>query len=137
MGRINHLAVIVAAIVFFLLGYLWFSLIFAKPWMAYNPAIATMQGSTMTYVMSFLVALITAYVVAIALSKSADNTAMDGVMFGLFMGIGLVAVTSINGVIYEARPWGLWLIDEGYVVVGLAIMGAIIAGWKKPATVSP
>jgi len=32
---------------------------------------------------------------------------------------------------FEARPLSLWLINAGYMVVGMTIMGAIIGHWRK------
>ncbi|MDQ6732507.1 MAG: DUF1761 domain-containing protein [Nitrospirota bacterium] len=131
MDRIHHLAVIVAAIVLFIFGAIWYT-VFANPWVAMmGKSAADMKGTPMTYILSFIISLILAYVVAIALSKSDEGSAMAGISFALFMGIGLVAVSAFNRVIYEGAPVGLWAIDSGYIVVGLAIVGAIIGGWRK------
>jgi hypothetical protein len=34
---------------------------------------------------------------------------------------------------FEARPLSLWLINAGYMVVGMTLMGAIVGGWRKKA----
>lgn len=34
---------------------------------------------------------------------------------------------------FEARGITLWLINAGYVVVGLVISGAIIGAWRRQA----
>jgi len=129
MERINHLAVIVAAVVYFLLGWLWYT-VFRSAWMAYNGLTAN-TVSPMILVATFVIGLVIAYVIAMALSRSPNPTAMGGVQFGLISGIGFVALSMLMGFINEGRPLGLWAIDAGYIVVGFVIMGAIIAGWRK------
>ncbi|GAC1613937.1 MAG: hypothetical protein NVS9B12_14980 [Vulcanimicrobiaceae bacterium] len=130
MERINHVAVITAAVAFFLLGWIWYT-VFKSAWMFFNNITVSMASPTILIGM-FVIGLVMAYIVAIALSKSPDNTATDGMSFGLFMGVGLVATAMLMDFISEARPLGLWAIDAGYIVVGLAVMGAIVAGWKRP-----
>ena len=49
-----------------------------------------------------------------------------------------LALTLIGGALatnygFEARPLSLWLINAGYMVVGMTIMGAIIGHWRKQA----
>ncbi len=47
------------------------------------------------------------------------------------MGIAIYGTQTLSQALYEARPIGLWLIDAGYVLIGFAIMGAIIGAWEK------
>jgi len=129
-ARLNHIAVFVAAVVFFFWGGLWFT-IFSAPWKALAGNI-TLNMAPTTYVASFLLGWLMSYVAAIALTNhDHPQPARHGVEFGLFMGIGLIATNMLNGFLYEGRPIGLWAIDAGYVVTGLAIVGAIVSGWRK------
>jgi hypothetical protein len=41
----------------------------------------------------------------------------------------LIAVTSFSAMLYEHRPFTLWLIGNGYQLIALLIMGAILAVW--------
>jgi hypothetical protein len=130
-ARLNHLAVFVAAIAYFVWGYLWYGLIFTKAWMALIGPIP-MNSAPSTYIQSFIAGWIMAYCAGIALTKNeADQPARHGVEFGLFMGIGLIATAMYNGYLYTSKPLGLWAIDAGYCVSGLAIMSAIVSGWRK------
>lgn len=130
--RINHLAVWVAAIAYFVFGWVWYT-VFSGPWMALNnKTVASMQGTAVTYVESFVLGLILAYAAGIALTRRPeDQTLQQGVSFALFMGVALYATQTLNQTLYEARPIALWLIDAGYVVVGFAIIGAIVGAWRK------
>ncbi len=130
-GRINHVAVWVAAIVYFLFGWVWYSA-FGAAWVAAMGKTMSGAMSPMTYLWSFLLGLILAYATAVALARHAeDQTVQQGVSFALFMGIALFATQTLNQVLYAEASVVLWLINTGYVVVGFAIIGAIVGGWKK------
>jgi hypothetical protein len=131
--RINHLAVWVAAIVYFLLGYVWYSLLFGNVWMQLmGKQMSGAQPSPTLFVEGFLLGLILAYATAIALTRRPeDQTAQQGVSFALFMGLAIYGTQTLNNALYAGVPFTLWLINTGYVIVGFAIMGAIIGGWKK------
>ena len=127
--RINHLAVWVAAIVYYVFGAIWFT-VFSGPWTAMVGK--PMQASPTIYIVSFVLGLILSYATALALTRRPeDQTVGQGVSFALFMGIALVGTQSLNGALYEGRPLALWLLDTAYVVIGFAIIGAIVGGWKK------
>lgn len=134
--RVNHLAVWVAAIVYYGLGFVWYA-VFGRVWLAaHGPVSPTMRFTeTPLLIISFLLGLILAYATAIALSGRPDQqSAGRGVAFALFMGITLYATQSFNHALYEGTPFALWLVDTGYVIVGFAVVGAIVGGWKSMAT---
>jgi uncharacterized protein DUF1761 len=133
-SRVNHIAVLVAAIAFFLLAWLWYSLIFGPMYMA---QIALMTGKTAAMgsssamlwplVETFLLGWFLAYVIGTALSMRPDpNPAGRGFGFGLFIGIGVFASMTLMGVVWGSLPAGLWAINAGFVIVAMAIMGWII-----------
>jgi hypothetical protein len=129
--RLNHAAVLVAAIVYFLWGWLWFSIFFSAQWTAYMGK-GMPAPSPALYIESFLLGLILAYATGIALTRRPeDQTAAQGISFALFMGIAIYGTQTLNGALYAGTPIGLWLIDTGYVIIGFAIMAAIIGAWKK------
>ena len=39
---------------------------------------------------------------------------------------GFVAPTSLINTLYEKRPTTVWLVDQGYHLVGLVVAGAIL-----------
>jgi hypothetical protein len=129
--RINHAAAWVAAIVYFLFGYVWYVLLFGTMWMQ-------LMGKTMSqaapalYAESFVLGLILSYAAAIALSRRPeDQTVQQGISFALFMSIAIYCTQTLNNTLYAGSSIGLWFINAGYVVVGFAIIGAIVGGWKK------
>src|SRR5215469_7565461 len=116
--RMNHMAVWLAAIAYFVWGYVWYGLIFGKEWQRLMGG-AQMQAAPQTYVYGFILGLILSYVTAIALSRRPEDlTAAQGISFALFMGIGLYATQTLNGALYAGTPLELWLINTLFVVIG-------------------
>jgi|SRR5271166_1210439 len=130
MDRINWLAVIVGAIVYFLFGWVWYGLLFSKQWLAYEGRTQMTQDLT-PLVISAIVALILSFGVAVALSHDDNRTAAHGAQFGIFFGLFFMASTMLQGNAYEGRPLGLWAINAGYEVIGLVLLGLLHGGWKK------
>jgi len=134
-ARINHLAVFVAAIVFFLWGGLWYDVLFKNLWtaaIAHVMSTALPPPSPALFVSSFVLGWILAYGTAMALTRRPDDqTAQQGVSFAIFMGIFLYGTMTYQMRLYEGIPFALWAIDFGYVLLGFAIVGAIVGGWKK------
>jgi hypothetical protein len=134
LDRVNHLAVWVAAIVYFLFGYLWYGLLFGGLWTSLMGKSAP-PSSPVLYLCSFVLGLVLAYATAVALSRHPEDlTLAQGVSFALFMGIALFATQTLTQALYEGKPIALWLIDTGFVLIGFAIIGAIVGGWKKRVT---
>ena len=139
-SRINHVAVFVSAIIFFVLSYLWYTVFFGKMYMA---QIAAMTGKasampanmTMPLIVTFLLGWFLAYVIASALSMRPDpNPAARGFGFGLFIGIGVFASMTYMGVVWGGVTTGLWAINAGFVTVAMALMGYVMGAWSKRGT---
>lgn len=58
--------------------------------------------------------------------RSFKHGALHGFMSGLFLALPMMA---ING-LFERKSWKYILINAGFWIVSLTIMGAIICGWK-------
>lgn len=132
-SRINHLAVLVAAIAFFVLSWLWYTYIFGTMYMAQiaqmmgGKAPATPANMAVPLIGTFLLGWFLAYVIATALSMRPDpNPAARGFGFGLFIGVGVYASMTLMGVLWGGMTFGLWAINAGFVIVAMAIMGWII-----------
>ncbi|MGL2966544.1 DUF1761 domain-containing protein [Flavobacterium sp. XGLA_31] len=58
--------------------------------------------------------------------RTFKHGALHGFMAGLFIAL---PITAING-LFEQKSWRYILINAGYWMVSMMIMGAIICGWK-------
>lgn len=130
IDRINWLAVIVGGIVFFVWGYLWYGVIFAQMYARLTGMSAGMPTPTQLIV-GFLMALVLSFGVAVALSHDDNRTAAHGAQFGVFFGIFFFASVELTRNTFAGAPIEKWLIDSGWIVLGLVILGLIHGAWKK------
>ena len=131
--KTNYVAVVVSGIAYWLLGALWYTVLFGKQWMAFENISGPKAGSSMVFpfVVTFLLDVLIAFVLAQLCTWRSVNTAARGASLGVLMWIGFVATTMYTNHIYEMRPSGLFLINGGYVLAGLILIGAILGAWTK------
>ena len=138
---INWLAVLVASVASFVIGWVWFSpkVFFERWWraMGRDPKdIGSMEGGTPMALMFGLVIvaiLVQATVLAavIELSRSAGNDVglTGGALVGLLLGAGIAAAASISHRMFAGASLKVWAIEVGQDIVCLVVMGAIIGAW--------
>lgn len=134
--KINYLAVIVTAVVHFIIGGLWYGLIFGNKFIeivGWTPAqleqIAA-QSHWSQYLYAFLTSLVLVYVLAHFVQYTKARGLADGIQTGFWLWLGFVATTQLGSVIFEQRKLGLYLLNVGYHLVAALIAGAILATWK-------
>lgn len=137
MSVARHVAVWIASIVFFVLGAIWYS-VMAAPWMAAigktMDELTREQGaSPLPYIVGFAAILVMCYTLAWLMHRLQAATLAAGLRLGAIIAIGFIAATLALNYGFEARSVTLWLINSVYVIVGLALAGAIIGGWKRAA----
>jgi len=132
--RTNYPAVVVAAIAYFVLGGVWYGVLFNKAWMALEHAtVEQMHGASpaWAYVISFVLELLIAYSLAQLCIWRNANTAGRGASVGVLVWIGFVGPIACMTYMFEMRPATLFAINEVYPLAGLVLMGAILGGWTK------
>ena len=136
MSGINLLAIPVAALVAFLIGGVWYSnLMFAKLWMeahGHTPEklAAMMAKQGRTYALSFIAFLLMATVLSIFLKYLHADTLQHGAGWGLHAWLGFALPLGFVAQLYSDKKFATFLIDTGYQLVYLVVMGAILGGWR-------
>jgi hypothetical protein len=129
---LNYWAILVAALSTFLIGGLWYSpAVFGKAWMKENGFTeADMKKGNMAKVfgLAFFLGLIAAMNLAMFMGPERDPAM--GAWWGFLAGFGWVATFVGTHYLFERKSFKLFLINAGYSVVALTIMGVIIAAWK-------
>ena len=134
--QVNVLAVLVAAIVVFVIGGLWYSpLLFGKVWMrahGHTPErMEAMRASVgRAYGLSFLCYLVMAAVMAILIGATDTVTALGGMRLGAVCWLGFAATIGLTANLFSEKPLATYLLDAGYQLVYLIVMGAILATWR-------
>jgi hypothetical protein len=133
----NWLAIGVAAVAYFALGALWFSVLFGKPWMAghkiqmpTDPAEKEKmtKGMPMLMITTFLMNIVMAIVIGMFVMALGAINCMAGIKLGLALSV-IGAIPLIMGDMYLMKPKSVWIIDGGYHVVGITLMSIIISVW--------
>lgn len=135
-ANVNILAVLVAAVVTFVLGAFWYSpVLFARQWMqaqGYTPErLEEMKkkGLTRAYVGSALCDLVMAYVVALLATYTNSTTLAQGLWLGFLAWLGFAAPIGLTANLFSEKPIAAWVIDAGYQLAYLVIMGALLSVW--------
>lgn len=133
----NFWAILIAAVVTFIIGALWYTVLFGKVWMrlhgyADNTAeqMAQMQRhARQAYVVSFLAYL----AMAAALSLLADYvilvSAAQAIKLALLVFVGFVGPVGLIANRYSDKPLAAWLIDAGYQLLYFIVMSLIVTLW--------
>ena len=133
--EINLLAVIVAAVVHFGLGGLWYSpLLFGKAWMkaiGMDPSDQeTLKGgATRGYIITFVGILVMAYVTAHMVDFAHATDIGTGLQTGFWLWLGYIATFSLTGIAFEGKSFKLYALNNAYQLVGLLVMATILTVW--------
>lgn len=134
--KINYPAVLVSALAYWMLGALWFGVLFGPRWMALEN-LTVEQGKSMNSALPYIITLVLDVLMAYVLAQICEwrkvNTAISGASLGVLLWIGIVAPITYTTNMYELRPKMLFAINEFYPLVGLWMMGMILGAWTKKA----
>ncbi|TMI96832.1 MAG: DUF1761 domain-containing protein [Bacteroidetes bacterium] len=133
-AHINWLAVLVAAVAFFLLGAVWYSFLFRNAWIKASGVNVNdpnaKKGVGALFLSSFILIFITSIGLALVIARVGAEGWMTGLKVGLIAGICFCATSISNSYLYEKRPMALHFINGFYNIVGCVIGGIIISVWK-------
>lgn len=128
--NINVVAIIVAALAYFILGALWFTPLFGK---LYDKALGTQRDKKQKwppiyYLGPLGASILTACAVAILSSWLDITTLIDAVWLGLVIGAGVALSVSCNNAInpITPRPLMYGLVTGSYHIMGIVLCAVVI-----------
>lgn len=132
--NINFVASIVASLVSWVIGMLWYSpILFGNAWTKLSkidPQKMNMKKEMPKIAsIGLLSAFVSAVVLGLFLDMTVSTTVTEGMTIGFWAWLGFAATTLVNGVLYEKKPWSLYVINSGYLFVTYIAMGAILVLW--------
>ena len=128
MGPLNWLAIVLATVVFFAVGAVWYSALFAKAWRR-EVGLSTEQltgGRNMMLLMG--TCLLLEFIVVLMLGHLfARIQPGDHAKMMMATGFGLAIMAPAIGInyLYQRRSLKLFLIDAGHFVVGMTAVGLV------------
>lgn len=136
--RVNWAAIVLAGVVDWLLGAVWFT-VFASQWKAgLRMAPEEMQAymshpNFWPYLIALLCSVLMAYVIARIVAWSESHGLFRGIGAGILVGLA-AAVAMVTEMVFEVRAGSFILISAAYPFLGCILMGVIIGAWKPKTT---
>jgi hypothetical protein len=134
--KTNYGAIAVSALAYWMLGALWYGVLFGQRWMTLE-GITMEQAKSMNPVLPYIITLVLNLLMAFVLAQLClwrnANTAGRGAAIGVLLWIGIVGPIVFTTYMYELRSKELFAINEFYPLVGLCLMGIILGAWTKKA----
>ena len=131
----NWPAIITAAIAYWVLGFLWYSVFFGKVWAAglaehgVKMPEPTKKQLFANMLSSFVANLIAAGAIGYFVKRTGMIDFAGALKLGAAAGIGIAATTITVIYVWESKPTKLWTIDAAYHILGCIICAFIIALW--------
>ena len=130
LAHLNWAAVVVAGLVGYFPGALWYSPMgFLKPWARELGVDLTAKpkGVGVKVAIGLIPALVAAIVFAMIVGP--HPSLHHGLMTGAEVAIGFVATSLAVQYLYEQRSLTFWLVNSGYHLLQFVLMGVVLALW--------
>ncbi len=127
-GKVFGVSVIV-----FVIGWIWYGPLFGKIWMklskipASDIAKSRKNGMRNRIILNFVGTFIMVWVFAKLLTSIAVVSAIAGAITGFWIWLGFFAAATLLGaVLWENKPWGLFVLNGLYWLISLLVMGTLL-----------
>lgn len=132
---INYLGVLIAAIIYFIIGAIWYSpFLFGNQCEKRNENFENVEEGKVrccsckagSFIGEFFVSLIIAYVLALFIQISRAGEIVEGITIAFWIWLGFVATTHFSAVLWDRKTVKHYLIHTGFMLVGFLSMGAFL-----------
>lgn len=138
--HINYLAIIIAVIANFVLGFIWYTPLFGKIWakeLGFSmdqkpPAGALIKGMVFNLIGNFFLAFVLYHNMAVwnpltwGYGASLVPPMANALMAAIFTWLGFFVPVDLNTVAWEGRSWKLFFINTGYHLLSLLLVATIL-----------
>lgn len=131
---VNFLAVIVAAVLNFFIGMLWYSeYLFKKIWQSDHTCKtdSCCKCCWSCYAYGLGISFATAWVFAALIDWLGLDTVGEGLYFGFLVWLGFIATSYLWCVLKDHKKFSVYLVNIGYQLVSLLFFGAILTAWQN------
>jgi hypothetical protein len=128
---VNYLAVIVATIAAFVIGFVWFGLLFQRQWgAAHNLTREQMRPQGASAVIAIVAPLINAWVLAVLSLNLGAKSLGDAVALGVLVWLGFFATQQAATTAFQRRSWNIFGIDTVHALIVQVVVAAIVTLWR-------
>ena len=139
--HVNFLAVLVAVVANFFLGFIWYIPLFGKAWaveMGYDPnekpdGGAMAKGLILMVIGNFFLAWVFAHNMAawdFVPGVREASPAAHGILAAVFIWLGFFVPVDMGAMAWEKKSFKLFSINSGYHLASLIVVAMILAHWK-------
>lgn len=132
ISDMNALAIVVAALVYFFIGTVWYSpVLFAQAWMReIGKSKEELNPNPFIYILCFVLTVIASFLLACVFEITGLEGFVPGLFAGLVSGLAIAAACAITALFNDYRRYKLYLINVGYHVVSFTAMGMVLGLWR-------
>jgi Protein of unknown function (DUF1761) len=135
MLGINYWAVLVAAVIAFVMGGIWYSpLLFGKAWVMLRGIDSAEAAGTQMRPAEILAEFVRGLIVAVVLAGFVVHLGIvnwvGAISLGLAVWVGFQAMSIVGSVIHEHYPWRLYAIHTGDALAKTLVMAVILGVWR-------
>ena len=128
---LNWWAILVATVVAFGIGGLWYGPLFGQAWLkAMGKTEEEIEPSPTPFIVSFFAALLTGIVLAALINSLGITTLTGGLIIGAITGVGFIATAMASDSAFCGWGVPLFVIQSGYRDFYSIVMGGILAAWQ-------
>ena len=134
---VNVLGIVVASVVSFIVGMLWYGPLFGKTWAALSgmkmpkkmtPAMKQKAMKSMS--LGFVISLLMAYVVSNFVALLNVTSAASAFQLALWAWLGFMVPIIMGAFLWENKSFKLVVLNSAYWLVSLFVMTLILAYWR-------
>lgn len=131
MFHYAFLPIIVVAALNIGLGMLWYSpALFGTLWAKeHRFEYSDLKPTALHYIGAIIVSLITVIVFYNFVHWFNITKISEGIKLGFWIWLGFIATTHFSGVIWAKKPYKAYLVDTGFQLASMVMMGAILSVW--------
>ncbi len=133
LPHVNYIGVVAATIAAMVIGFVWYHpKVFGTTWAKLTgKKIEDMKGAGPAYAYMALSALVEAWVLAMLLTLTNALRFRDAWILGFWIWLGFVATSFASLSIFEGRPRNLYLLNVGFHLVSILVMGTVLVFLNK------
>ena len=132
---VNLLAILVSGVIAMIIGFLWYGPLFGKVWIKLS-TISPKQMKEMkkksigkSYFLAFLGILLMSYILSLLVSYFSATTFEQGAWLGFLLWAGFFVTSKLQMMLWEGKPFKLYLLNVIQDLFVLVIIGGVLAIW--------